>query len=235
MRTTSNSGSAKRKLKGRAGAQHRFPPSYRSLRKNTLTSSTSSSGCSSAAKWPPARHLGPLHEVIAGLHPLPGRHEDFLRKQGARSGHVHASLDGGGDTVLVIDSSGRCAGLGDPVEHDIRQQLVLCEAALDISVAVTPLAELLDNPRCQARWGIVEAVPEALGLRRLDLLIRTLVGHVGVAFLHPLQLGLRYPGVPVRTRRLGKAEIEMQTCDVLRVLQRDDPADDAAPISPCTP
>ena len=46
-------------------------------------------------------------------------------------------------------------GAGDPVDHHVREQLVLGEAQLDVTVAVAPGAELVHQP---GRPKIVERV-----------------------------------------------------------------------------
>src|SRR5262249_27438266 len=71
--------------------------------------------------------------------------------------------------AVVVEEERGVDRAGHPVEGDDRQELVLCEAALDIAVAVAPGAELVDNPRCQSGRRVVEA--EGEGLRVAALLV----------------------------------------------------------------
>ena len=59
-------------------------------------------------------------------------------------------------------------GAGDPVEHDVGQQLVLGEAALDVAVAVAPGAELLDDPGGQPGRRVGQADRPASAAGALD-------------------------------------------------------------------
>src|SRR4029453_9410027 len=47
-------------------------------------------------------------------------------------------------TALVVNPGGRCAAVGDPVDHDVGQELVLREDLLQIAVVVAPSVPLFD-------------------------------------------------------------------------------------------
>ena len=112
----------------------------------------------------------------------------------------------------------------------------LRETTLDVAVAVAPRAELLDDPRGEAGRRVVQRIAEGLRLRALNLLVSALVGHVGVALLHALQLRRRDAGVGIAAGRgAGETEIQVQSGDVRRVLDGRDAADDAAPVPALRP
>src|SRR5437762_2176006 len=47
---------------------------------------------------------------------------------------------------LVVEAHGRRDCAGDPVDHDVREEVLFRKAALDVAVAVAPGAPLLDDP-----------------------------------------------------------------------------------------
>src|SRR3954467_9003609 len=64
---------------------------------------------------------------------------------------------------------------GHPVQSDVGEQFVPREAPRDITIAVAPPAELLDDPRGKASRRIVESQRQRLWLRALDHRVRALV------------------------------------------------------------
>src|SRR5256885_15211910 len=98
-------------------------------------------------------HARPALHVEDALGPGARRLDDLPREDGAAGWHLDAEAAGRelvGVDRLVIEAARRVRGLGDPVEHDGGEQLVLREAALDLPVAVAPGAALLDDPRGEA-------------------------------------------------------------------------------------
>ena len=69
---------------------------------------------------------------------------------------------------LVVQAGRRRRRPRDPVEHHVREQLVLGERPFDVAVAVAPGAELLDDPRRAARPASRRARSRGLRLRALD-------------------------------------------------------------------
>src|SRR5207237_155182 len=53
--------------------------------------------------------------------------------------------------LLVVHARRRMRGRRDPVEHQVVEELVLREGALDVAVAIGPGSELLDDPSRQSR------------------------------------------------------------------------------------
>src|SRR5262245_20530395 len=60
---------------------------------------------------------------------------------------------------------------GEPVERDVRQQVVAAEGVLQVAVAIGPGAELLDDPCGKPGRGIAQAESEGLRPGSLDPLV----------------------------------------------------------------
>src|SRR5438094_149985 len=67
--------------------------------------------------------------------------------------------------VRAVHAHRRADRPGEPVEHDVGEDLVLREAPLDVAVAVAPRPELLDDPRGQPGGRIGEPERGGLGFR----------------------------------------------------------------------
>src|SRR5258708_15801254 len=61
-----------------------------------------------------------------------------------------------------VGPEGRIDLAGEPIEHDVGQKHVTTEVTIDITIAITPVTELLDNPGSQADGGVREGVGERL-------------------------------------------------------------------------
>ena len=98
------------------------------------------------------------------------------------------------------------------------------ELLFHVAVAVAPAAELLDDPRGEPGRRVVEAVTERLRLGALNLLVRTLVLHVRVPFLHRFgsAAGLSLVGVGLQAEP-PRCKIEVQADNVRGILNRDLP------------
>src|SRR5262245_44235287 len=106
-------------------------------------------------------HHRPLFEVVEALGPLPRWLTDLVWKAGHGTGHIDAlpRLEQPGVVlVLVVQPGGRVDRLGDPVDGDGSEQLVLGEAPFHLSTAVAPGTPLLDNPGGQPRWRVVQPI-----------------------------------------------------------------------------
>src|SRR5437867_3641645 len=68
-------------------------------------------------------------------------------------------------------TTGGVRGVGDPVEHDVGEELILGKPTFHVPVAVAPGTELLDDPGGQAGGRVVQAVGQRLRLRPLDTLV----------------------------------------------------------------
>src|SRR5438270_13041681 len=71
----------------------------------------------------------------------------------------------------IIRPKRRADRAGEPVEADIREELILAEHRLDIAAAIRPGAELVDDPRRQPRRRVGQRITERLRPRALDSLI----------------------------------------------------------------
>ena len=69
---------------------------------------------------------------------------------------------------FVVVARRRPVGLRRPVQRHRGAEVVLAEAALDIAVAIAPRAALLEDPRAEARRGIIER--ERMEMPSIDLL-----------------------------------------------------------------
>src|SRR5712691_8233818 len=128
-------------------------------------------------KMAPPGHHRPLLEVVEAFGPFPRWLADLLWKAGHGTGHIDAltGLENPGVVlVLVVQPGGRVDGLGDPVDGDGGEQLVLGEALFHLPTAVAPGTPLLDNPGGQPRWGVIQPVGQGLGFGTLDMGISTL-------------------------------------------------------------
>src|SRR3954471_12375437 len=95
------------------------------------------------------RHVGPAAQVEDLLGPASRRSHDLARK--GRVGHWHVDACVRTDEPLLVSAGvvgpeGRPDRAGDPVNHDVGQQLVLAESTLEIIAAVRPGLELLNYP-----------------------------------------------------------------------------------------
>src|SRR3954454_15535443 len=90
-----------------------------------------------------ARHLGPVGHVVPALDPGARVAQYFLRVAGHAGRHVDPLHRLGAVHVLPVEARRRRDRLRDPVRRDVREQLVACEDALRVAVAVAPRPELL--------------------------------------------------------------------------------------------
>src|SRR5436305_9759610 len=71
----------------------------------------------------------------------------------------------------IIRPKRRADRAGEPVEADIREELILAEHRLDIAAAIRPGAELVDDPRRQPRRRVGQCISERLRPGALDRLV----------------------------------------------------------------
>jgi hypothetical protein len=185
---------------------------------------------------PAARRLAPVPDVPEpSLRPPPGRPRVLAREDRASGGDVHDVRQPPAEDLLdapealPVQPRRRRAGAGQPVEHQVVEQLVAREHGLRPAAGVGPRGELLDDPRAQQRRGVDEAVADRLRPGGL------LVG-VAVAVVPAVEVGQRGPLAGrevVERRRVGWDERrhDVDPGDVLRVLQPEPGADGGAPVA----
>jgi hypothetical protein len=131
---------------------------------------------------------------------------------------------------VVVETERRADRLRQPVDHDVRQQFILGEAAFDVAVAVAPGPKLFDDPRRQSDRRVVQRVGQGLRLRTLHQRVGALRGApaVDVRKVRALLVG-----------QLGRVELHegqpdvgaMDGDDVLRVIKAEEARDGAAEIA----
>ena len=97
---------------------------------------------------------------------------------------------------LVIKTTGRMDCLSHPIERHIAEQLVFAETALDLAIAVGPVAEFLNDPGGKRRGRIVQTVGRGLGSIALHVGVgaRVNVPAVGIIQKLLLNVGQLVPG-----------------------------------------
>src|SRR5258708_5207086 len=99
------------------------------------------------------RHLGPALDIVETLCKGTWGNRDFCREHR----HTGRNLDAFENRFalmrrLVVETRGGVDGLGHPIDHDIGEQFIFREDALDLPMTIAPGPELLNNPPCQANW-----------------------------------------------------------------------------------
>src|SRR4051812_20354155 len=119
-------------------------------------------------------------------------------------------------TLLVVQARGRVNGLRDPVDHHIREELVFAVGASEVTAAVTPSAELFDNPSAEPNRRVVEAVRQSLRLGPLNTLVPGFLLSPGFHFFQP---GLLCRGQVLTMSGMGSNanHIEVNTNHILRI------------------
>src|SRR5581483_8250727 len=82
-------------------------------------------------EMPDRREARPALDAVHALRPLAGWPDDLLREDRAAGRHVDPEAgrrELSGAHRLAVETAGRVRGRGRPVEHDVRQELVLREA-----------------------------------------------------------------------------------------------------------
>src|SRR3984957_12540916 len=94
-------------------------------------------------------HYRPVGDVVLLLHPGSWPTEHLFRVAGHPCGNTDEGqflLQNPALIGLPVQPGRGCAGLGDPVEHHIGDELILREAVFRMTVTIAPRAELLDDP-----------------------------------------------------------------------------------------
>ena len=104
--------------------------------------------------------------LASGLSLLGSRHRTWARRPACLLENPRIVLG------VVIQVGGSIESLGGPVDGDVGEELILGVAALDISVAVTPFAVSLNDPRGEPRRRVIQCVGEGLGLGPLHVEVR---------------------------------------------------------------
>src|SRR5438045_7402066 len=100
------------------------------------------------------------------------RPQDFGREFGIAGWDGDRSRQRPGPVLpRIIRPKRRADRAGEPVEADIREELILAEHRLDIAAAIRPGAELVDDPRRQPRRRVGQRISERLRPRALDRLV----------------------------------------------------------------
>src|SRR5262245_23574210 len=126
------------------------------------------------------RQLAPPDEVELACDPRAWREVELAREYCSRHRHVHAFWRGWAlrvTTVLVVEPRGGGDRAREPIDRDVRQDVVSAYCVFQIAVVLRPAVELLDDPGREASRGIVEADAQRLRFRALNLLIADLVRH----------------------------------------------------------
>jgi len=172
-------------------------------RKNARSSSAYSSGSSNGAKCPPrSGSVTRTTFAVRSSHARGGQTmspERERSRMAPRPGGRAARRDSG---VGAVHAHRRADRAREPVERDVREDLVLCEAPLDVAVTVAPRPELLDDPRREPGRRVREADGGGLWLRA----VHGRVGALGRAQAaapssQARSSGLRSAGSPVKTGR----------------------------------
>jgi hypothetical protein len=122
-----------------------------------------------------ARHYRPTPDVaVCPFCQRAGRPQDLTRELGISRGYIDGSPLGnrpGPVHARVVRPERGADRAGEPVEADIGEQPITSDHALDIAAAVGPGAELLDDPRGEARRRIGQRESQGLRPCPLDPLI----------------------------------------------------------------
>ena len=114
----------------------------------------------------PAWHYGPPLNIEEAFSPFPRRRRKIFRKERKSRRDLGRPCPGLYHFGYPAKSSGICQipirieraidGLGDPVDHDVCQNLVFSEAAFHVTVTIAPGSELFDDPGCESGWRIIQ-------------------------------------------------------------------------------
>src|SRR5581483_6230752 len=102
-----------------------------------------------SSRW----HLRPTLDIVEALCQGTRGNRDLRREDRYAGWHFDSStkcftLVG----CLVVKTHGGVNGLGDPIDHDVGEQLIFREDTLNVPMTIAPGTELLDDPPCQAHW-----------------------------------------------------------------------------------
>ena len=153
----------------------------------------------------------------------------LLRKDRHGRRHFNLSVAEGCRVAarFVIDARRTGDAVRRPVEHQIREQRIARKRLLDVSIAVAPGAELLNDPRREARRRIGLGKREGIGPRALDVAVARFDGLEGVTSRQR-----RLVLVTQLARRWGRHhEIEVDGDHVIGVGGGHLRGGDAAPIA----
>src|ERR1700730_3470924 len=138
-----------------------------------------------------ARHYGPAPDIGVGpLSQRAGWTQDLGRELSIPGRNVDGLSIGNGPRPVpngVIGPKRRADRAGEPIKTDIREQSVASECGFDIAAAIRPGAELLDDPRGQARGRVAERKGERLRLGALNPLV---AGFVSEPYRAVVDIGL---------------------------------------------
>src|SRR6202035_551247 len=118
-------------------------------------------------EMPAARGLGYAHDVRGALEPRPRWAADVAgeEREAGRYFDPAGELRGRNRGVRVVHAHGGGDRPREPVERDVREDLVFREASFDVAVAVAPRPEFLDDPRGEPGRRVGEPERRGLGLR----------------------------------------------------------------------
>src|SRR4051794_15545753 len=106
--------------------------------------------------------------------------EDLLREHGCRGrdlDEVVARAEVPTALRLAVQADRRVDRLRDPVDREVREDLLAGHGILGVAVVVGPVPELLDNPARESRRRVGEAVAERLRVLSLNLLVCRATSH----------------------------------------------------------
>src|SRR3954466_1456801 len=111
-----------------------------------------------AGEVPPAPHACPaLYIPVHAFGERARRGQDFARMFGIPRRHHHLLAGRNNPRTMqagTVQPEARIDRAREPIEHDVGQKHVTTEVTVDITVAITPIPELLDDPGSQADGGV---------------------------------------------------------------------------------
>src|SRR5262245_4430500 len=123
-------------------------------------------------EMPALREFAPSLHVEKPLRPRARRMREIFREQGKCRRHLVGTellFDAFGNPArrtrvqhIVVRQERAADAARDPVDHRVRQHLVLREAIADVAIAIAPALEFLREPRGESDGRIVEGIGQRL-------------------------------------------------------------------------
>jgi hypothetical protein len=156
------------------------------------------------------RHLGPSGYVEHTLYPLARRVHNFLGKLriGKRGAESLARAEPKRLTgVLFVHAKRRCDVAREPIDRDVRQQLIKVKPLSEFVVAVTPGEKLFEQPRCKSGRGIGQRVCQGLRFCGLDVAVAAFSFDPSSPSRKPRRLCRRKRTIGLRSARTASRDI----------------------------
>jgi len=78
-------------------------------------------------------------------------------------------------TRVPVGRERRRYRLGDPVDHDVGQDLIAREGSFDVTSAIRPASILFDDPGGKAYWRVVQTKGQCLRSRLLKVFVGSFI------------------------------------------------------------